>query len=102
MLQRIREEDEAMRSHKMTKVAYCNVRLRNHRFCNDDEDQPSRFVIKMPFSSKNPDGRTVVEFNVSFDVIDGAVTFLLGLPTLVAMVASENHKYMTSAFLLND
>lgn len=42
----------------------------------------------MPFRSKNAKGQVAVEFDVLFDVIKGDLTFHLGLPTLVAIVAN--------------
>lgn len=91
-----------MRSLKLTNLQDCNVRLRNHRFGNYDENQPSLFGIKIPFPSTNPEWGTVVELDVAFDFIDGDLAFLLGLPTLAVMGASVNHNYMMLSFSLNN
>lgn len=90
--------DKAMELMKIDKVEDTGIRQRAHRFGNYDDDQPSLFAIKMPFASKRTDRSDGIEFDVAFDVIDGELPFLLGLPTLLAMGANVHLGFMTMSF----
>ena len=81
----------------MTKVEDAEIMLKNHRFGNYGDDQPSLFAMKMPFS--NAENKSNI-FDVVFDVIDGDLPFLLGLPSLISMGATFKHKHFTMAFSL--
>ncbi len=70
--------DEAMRSLGLSDVPEITPEQRCHRFGNHDEEQPTPFAVKMPFSCTTKDQRELVEFDVKFDVIDGTLPFLIG------------------------
>lgn len=72
-----------------------------HRFGNYDDENPSLFCVKMPFGGKGGSERTNVDCDVDLDVIEGDITFLLGLPALIAIDATLNHKYLTLAPTVN-
>jgi len=89
--------DDAMRKLKLGNIPDGVPRQSYHRFGNSSKDYPTLFSVKMPFLCKSsfknkPNGP--VEFDVSFDVIDGDLPFLLGLPSLCAMKANLNFEYM--------
>ena len=71
--------------------------LKNHRLGNYNDDQPSRFAVKMPFKNASDNSEL---FDVAFDVIDGDLPFLLRLPSLRSMGANINHKNLTLSFNL--
>lgn len=86
----------------LDKVEHTTVRQQTHRFGNYDEDQPSLFGIKMPFSSQEDGGKVGVQFYVAFDVIEGNFPFLLGLPSLMAMGSTIYLKYRKSLSRLEE
>lgn len=93
--------DKAMQTLNLEKVEDTDVKQKTHRFGNYSDNQPTIFAIKMPFHAKNVNGEKTVEFDVAFDVIEGDLPFLLGLPTLAAMRANVHFKYMTLSFSLH-
>lgn len=93
--------DKVMRLLNLDRVEDTEIKQKNHRFGNYDNDQPSRFAVKMPFSICDDKEQSEVGFDVAFDVIDGDLPFLLGLPSLRSMGAVINHKYRTLSFTLN-
>ena len=93
--------DHAMKYLRLTKVENTDIMLRSHRFGNYEEDQPSICAVRMPFRLKSNDENDPLLFHVAFDVIDGNLPFLLGLPSLISMGASINHKNFTIAFHLS-
>lgn len=93
--------DDAMRRLNIDSVEDTKIRQKHHRFGNYDEQQPSIFGVKMPFDSMDQNNNPTVQFDVAFDVIEGNLPFLLGLPSLIAMGATLNHKYLTLGFSLN-
>ncbi len=90
-----------MRSLHLQRVDDTPIRQKTHRFGNYEDEQATLFGVKMPFRATNPRGETELEFDVAFDVIDGDLPFLLGLPSLIAMGAIINHKYLTLSFTLH-
>lgn len=92
--------DRAMKSLNTKKVEDTTVRLQHQRFGSYDDEQPSIFVAKTPVSSTEPNWHVNAEFDVTFDVMDNALSFLLGLSSPIAMDAYVNHKYMTIVFSL--
>lgn len=92
--------DRAMEILKIDKVED-TARQRTHCFGNYDDEQPSLFSVKMPFSSKKANGSKGVEFDVAFDVIEGDLPFLLGLPSLIATGASVHLKVLTISLNCN-
>lgn len=77
------------------------VRLQNHLLERYNNDQQSLFANKIPFCSTEPIGHVNVEFDVTLEVIDGDLPFILDLPSLIALGATWNHKYITLAVSLN-
>lgn len=55
----------------------------------------------MPFTASVPNRDPSVQFDVAFDVIEGYLQFFLGLPSLIAMGATVNHKYFKIALTIN-
>lgn len=90
-----------MKNLKDEKIEDTTVRLKQYWFGNYNDGQPSLFAFKLPFCSREPDDHINVEFDVAFDAIEGDLPFSLGLPSLIALGASINHKYMTLAISLN-
>ena len=89
--------DNAMTALGLDRVEDVPIKQRHHRFGNHDVDQPSLFAVKMTFQ---PRSSSQPAFDVSFDVIDGDLPFLLGLPSLMAMGATLNHKYLSLSLSL--
>lgn len=73
---------KVMRSLGLKKFDDAKVQLKVHRFGPFYEGCPSLFAVKLRFSERNADGKKIVEFDISFDFIDGSLPFLIGLPTL--------------------
>lgn len=64
-----------------------------HRFGNHTEDQKSLYSIKLPFFEDSEKNRAM--FHVSFDVLEGDLPFLIGLPSLTRMGACINLSFNT-------
>ena len=78
-----------------------NIRQKNHRFGNHDENQPTLFAIKMPFNSPVTSCDPYVQFDVVLDVIYGDLPFLPGLSSLITMAETVNHKFFKLALTIN-
>lgn len=90
-----------MQELNLEKVEDTDILQKIHNFANYDEEQPSLFCVKMPFAGIASRGNDIVGFDVEFDVIEGDLPFLLGLPTLIAMGATVNHKNLTLELNVN-
>lgn len=70
-----------------------------HKFGDSEQEFPTLaaldFTFKWNFLARDEKlDKTTVHFSIKFDVIEGNLPFLIGLPTLKAMKANINLRYM--------
>lgn len=65
------------------------------RLVNNEETHPSFCSVKFPFKCSEETDDHIMEYDITFDVIDGEFTFLICLLTLLAMRAALNFNYKT-------
>jgi len=87
--------DAAMSYLNLSKIPDSTIKQKEHRFGPSSTSLPSKFAVLMPFVCtgdrlKQYGNRDKLEFDIHFDVVDGDLPFLIGLPTLVSMRASLN------------
>lgn len=87
--------DAALQSLNLSNIPDATIRQKGHRFGPSSTSLPSKFAVLMPFvctgdKLKQFGNRDKLEFDIHFDVVDGDLPFLIGLPTLVSMNASLN------------
>ena len=91
--------DSAMRALKIDSVEDSNPKIPNHRFGCQSKPHPTLFAVLFPFRLKSTTGEPVT-FKIHFDVIEGNLPFLIGLPSLRAMRASVNCELIRLGFKL--
>lgn len=64
-----------------------------HRFGNHSEVHRTICAVKFPFTCSDEHGSCVASFDIVFDVINGELPFLIGLPSLLSMRATLNFRY---------
>lgn len=64
-----------------------------HRFGSHTETYQTQFADKFPFTCTDNNNTCISEFDVTFDVINGELPFLIGLPTLLEMNANLNFNH---------
>lgn len=62
----------------------------NHRFGNHQEDHRTLCAIKFPLQFTDENDNQVTKSDIMFNVIEGNLPFLIGLPTLMAMRSAIN------------
>lgn len=87
--------DFALRALNINEVSDGVPTRESHRFGNHTETHRTLCAVKFPFRLKDDYGACVGEFNIQFDVIDGSLPFLIGLPSLMAMKSNINFKYVS-------
>lgn len=87
----------------MTRVEDTDVMLNmnNHRFGNNNDDQPTLFAVKKPFRLSSRKKKELPIFNLTFDVIEDDLPFHLCLSSLLTMSTTISQKRFTIAFHLS-
>lgn len=57
--------------------------------------------VKVPFRSVRSDAQRGAQFDVSYDVVEGEMPFLIVLPALKAMRSTVNFEYMKISLRIN-
>lgn len=77
------------------------IRRNSHRFGEYKDERMTTCYVQVPFRSVRPDGQNSARLEVSFDVVEGELTFLIGLPALKAMYATVNFEYLNLFLRVN-
>lgn len=85
--------DEAMQKLQISELKDEPIRQREHLFGPSTTPMKSICAVRVPFICKVPGGDQLATFNIRFDVIDGRLPFLIGLPSLLAMKGTLNFQY---------
>lgn len=90
------EIDKAVAALGLTRVDNSAPRQGGHRFRHYNENHPTLFRVKMPFSLQDVDDGTPnpTGFHAHFDSIEGYPPFLLSHRSLASMGATISLKYM--------
>lgn len=94
--------DRALSELGIDKVPDAKPNRPEHRFGENPEAQKTILAIRFPFSCNNKDGSDKQEFDITFDVIEGSLPFLIGLPSLRNMKGNLNFDRNFLGLRLND
>ena len=89
--------DEVMKMLQLRTVRDAKPKILNHRFGTQSEEHQTLFAILFPFEVKT-NRNEKVQFLIHFDVIQGNLPFLIGLPSLRAMRANINCEFLSMGF----
>ena len=73
----------------------------HHRFGDYSVNHKALCSVKMPFDCIGENGQEDSAFDIMFDVIEGNLPFLVGLPSLLLMEANLNFKHRKISFFVN-
>lgn len=82
--------DAALEGLGLKSVPDCKPTRAYHRFGTHTEKHETSFAVRFPFWSDEQDSTSKPLFDITFDVIDGDLPFLVGLPSLFAMRCNLN------------
>ena len=85
--------DKTLRTLEIDKLRDTTPIRDQHRFGTNPEAHKTICAVKFPFRCTDDTGTDIANFDVAFDVIEGDLPFLVGLPSLLAMNATLNFKY---------
>ena len=93
--------DAAMHALNISELKDADIRHAEHRFGPSRKPTKTIFAVRVPFvcTGKNLQGK--VRFDIRFDVIEGNLPFLIGLPTLQAMNSTLSFKYQNITLAVN-
>lgn len=84
--------DLSLRALTINDVPHGTPARESHPVGNHNESHKTICAVKFPFRDKDESGSSGGEVNIQFDVIDGSLPFVTGLPSLLAMKANINVK----------
>lgn len=85
--------DDALRTLEIDQLEDDKPIQSEHQFGPSDHPRKTICTVRVPFMCKDPQKNETVHFKIKFDVIDGSLPFLIGLPSLLAMKATINFQY---------
>lgn len=85
--------DRAMRKLGLNKLNDEEICQQEHLFGPSSNPMKTICAVRFPFTCSDPHGGNVISFDIRLDVIDGTLSLLIGLPSLVSMKASLNFRY---------
>eukprot|EP00171_Calliarthron_tuberculosum_P023073 IDg23073t1 len=93
--------DKAMKELNITNLQDLKPAQAFHRFGDNNEKLQTLFAVRFPLICEraNNEGKSV-KFHIKFDVIEGDLPFLIGLPSLRAMKACLNFHNSSLLFTL--
>lgn len=93
--------DRAMRKLGLDKLIDEDICQQEHLFGPSNNLMKTLCAVRVPFTCSSPHGGKVINFDIRFDVIDGTLPFLIGLPSLVSMKASLNFRYSNISIIID-
>lgn len=85
--------DRAMSNLGLNGIPEASIAREHHRFGDHPEAHRTISAVKFPFTCTDERDGQEAQFDIQFDIIDGELPFLVGLPSLIAMRACLNFKF---------
>ena len=89
--------DDVMKMLQLKNIRDAKPKITSHRFGTHEEVHTTLFAVLFPFEMQTSKGDTV-SYMIHFDVIEGSLPFLIGLPSLRAMRANLNCEFLSLGF----
>lgn len=80
-------------NRKIKEIPDATPAREHHRLGDHSDQQPTICAVKIQFNCVNERGDPVNSFDIMFDVIDGDLPILIGLPLLSEMMACVSFKH---------
>lgn len=87
--------DNALRNMELSYIPDGIPSRDSHRFGSHPDVHRTICAIKFPFQCSDENDSQISKFDIVFDVIDGELPFLVGLPSLMAMRSCLNFKFQS-------
>lgn len=94
--------DEALKELGIKKIEDDKISQPEHQFEPQNKFSRTLGTVRVPFICNISTGSEQENFKIRFDVIDGDLPFLIGLPSLRAMNANLNFNHITLSQVINN
>lgn len=92
--------DQAMKRLGISELKDEDICQREHLFGPSNKPMKTICAVRVPFTCNIAQNNSSVLFNIRFDVIEGDLPFLIGLPSLLAMKGTLNFQYCNLSLII--